>query len=444
MAESTKKVVTRFAPSPTGVLHVGSVRTALFSWLYARKHGGDFILRIEDTDEERSTKEFEEDILQGLSWLGLSHDHFYRQSERLPEHQAHLRRMIENGTAYESEDNNNGSGKVIRFKNTNETITFTDAVRGDITFDTTDLGDFVIARDMNHPLYHLAVVADDYDTGVTHVIRGEDGISNTPRQILIARAIGAELPIYAHIPLILAPDKSKLSKRHGAISLSAYREKGYLPEALLNFLALLGWNPGDEREIFSLKELIKEFSLERIQKSGAVFSTEKLDWVNKEHIKLLSPETIEEEVRKHFSEGHPDIVTKIIPLVTERISVWGDIEKLKEIGEFDYFFHAPTYEGKELLWKHLSREDAVQHIDKLKEMLQSSPYVSSEDIKTSVWVYAEEKGRGEVLWPLRYALSGRAKSADPFMIAYVIGRDETIARLVTAKRLLTELIVSPE
>lgn len=431
--DTDKKIVTRFAPSPTGVLHVGGVRTALFSWLYARKHNGEFVLRIEDTDTERSTAIFEQDIVDGLAWLGLTYDHFYRQSERAPEHRAHLERMLAEGSVYEAEDNKDGTGKVIRFKNTNETITFADVVRGDITFDTTELGDFVIARDIDHPLYHFAVVADDYDMGITHVIRGEDGISNTPRQILIGRAMGAPRPVYAHIPLILAPDKSKLSKRHGAVSATAYRDAGYLPEALINFLALLGWNPGDEREIFTRDELIREFSLDRIQKSGAVFSTEKLNWVNKEHIRRLPPEIAAVEVARHFPDRDITIVKAITPIVLERISVWSDIDTLCEAGEFAYFFTEPQIEAEKLSWKDASREDTVRHIDKLIEMLQEADYTHPDTIKASVWDYAEAEGRGAVLWPLRYALSGKEKSVDPFTIAHIIGRDQTLARLHVAR-----------
>jgi glutamyl-tRNA synthetase len=426
------KVITRFAPSPTGVLHVGGARTALFSWLFARKHGGEFVLRIEDTDTERSKKEYEEDILTGLSWLGLEYDTFVRQSERVSRHKEVLREMIEKGSAYEAEENKDGSGKVIRFKNTGETITFSDAVRGDITFDTTELGDFVIARDMEHPLYHLAVVVDDFDAGITHVIRGEDGISNTPRQILIGRAIGAPEPIYAHISLILAPDKSKLSKRHGAVSLGAYADLGYEREAMSNFLALLGWNPGDEREIFSVEELIKAFSLERIQKGGAVFSTEKLDWVNKEHIQRLSQEEQYARMLPYF-EGRDESTLKAMQsLVIERISKWSDIATLAEAGEWEYFFSSPEYDVEGLVWKKADAAEALQHLDKLADIMQSVDFTTLESVKEGIWEYAEKEGKGNVLWPLRYALSGREKSADPFSIASIIGKEETLARIKIA------------
>ena len=276
------KIVVRMAPSPTGNFHVGGARTALYNFLFARKNNGKFILRIEDTDKERSKKEFEDDIFESLEWLRLKYDKSYRQSERGEVYKNYIEKMLSNGSVYEAED------KVIRFKNPNKKIKFNDLVRGEIEFDTTELKDFVIAKSMDEPLYHLAVVVDDLESDITHVIRGEDHISNTPRQILIQEAIGAPRPIYAHLPLILAPDRSKLSKRkHGeSVSLDYYREKGYSPAAIINYLALLGWNPGTEQEIFTLEELIKVFDLARVHKGGAIFDEKKLAWVNRKHFNL--------------------------------------------------------------------------------------------------------------------------------------------------------------
>ena len=276
------KVAVRMAPSPTGNFHVGGARTALFNFLFARKNNGEFILRIEDTDKERSKKEFEDDIFESLEWLGLKYDEFYRQSERGEIYRNYVEKMLNNDSVYEAED------KVIRFRNPNKKIKFNDLVRGEIEFDTTELKDFVIAKSVDEPLYHLAVVIDDFESGVTHVIRGEDHISNTPRQILIQEAIGATRPLYAHLPLILAQDRSKLSKRkHGeSVSLDYYRNKGYSPEAIINYLALLGWNPGTEQEIFTLEELINVFDLERVHKGGAIFDEKKLAWVNRKHFNL--------------------------------------------------------------------------------------------------------------------------------------------------------------
>jgi glutamyl/glutaminyl-tRNA synthetase len=290
MENNENKVVTRFAPSPTGSLHIGGIRTALYNYLFTRQNGGKFILRSEDTDKERSKKEHEDNIIESFKWLGLSYDEFYRQSERTEIYKKYLKQLIDGGFAYVSKEEVVAEGErseVIRFKNPNKKIKFNDLVLGEIEFDTTDLKDFVIAKDMESPLYHLAVVVDDFEMGVTHVIRAQEHLSNTPRQILIQEAINAPRPSYAHIPIVLAPDKSKLSKRHGALSVLAYRDMGYLPGAILNFMALIGWNPGDEQEIFTLDELVKKFNLEKVQKAGGVFNTEKLDWVNKEHIKKL-------------------------------------------------------------------------------------------------------------------------------------------------------------
>ena len=304
------QIVTRFAPSPTGLLHAGNYRTAVFSYLFARQRGGKFILRIEDTDKERSKKEYEDNILESLKWLGLDYDEFHRQSERAPAHKKYLKQLIDGGFAYVSKEEAAGEGddkarrkEVIRFKNPNIKVKFHDLIRGEIEVDTTDLKDFVIAKDLDTPLFHLAVVADDFDMGVTHVVRGEDHISNTPRQILIQRAIGAPEPVYAHIPLILAPDRTKLSKRKGALALTEYRDRGYLPQAVLNYLALLGWNPGTEQEILSLDDLLKQFDISKVQKGGAIFNEEKLRWINKEYLKLLSAERAGEEVLARLPEN---------------------------------------------------------------------------------------------------------------------------------------------
>ena len=257
-----KPVITRIPPSPTGHLHIGTARTALFNYLFAKHHGGTMVFRSEDTDKARSTKEFEQEIIDGLHWLGLSWDNdtIVRQSERAPLYREYLEKMIAAGTAYLSEEEaKNTPGQmvtVVRLKNPNKVITFNDLVRGDITFDTTELGDLVIARNIDDALYHFTVVVDDFEMGVTHVLRGEDHISNTPRQILIQEAIGAPRPMYAHLPLILATDRSKMSKRHGAVSLNHYQKEGFTKEAILNYLALLGWNPGTEQEVFTLDELV--------------------------------------------------------------------------------------------------------------------------------------------------------------------------------------------
>ena len=289
-----QKIVTRFAPSPTGLLHAGNYRTALFSYLFARHVKGTFLLRIEDTDKARSKKEYEDNIMESLAWLGLPHDGFARQSDRIDIHKKRLEQLIASGHAYISKEIPKEPGdreEVIRFKNPNKKVKFHDMIRGFIEFDTTELGDFVIARSMEEPVFHLVVVVDDIDMGVTHIVRGEDHISNTPRQILIYEALGSPLPEYAHLPTVLAPDKTKLSKRKGALPITAYRDRGYLPEAMVNYLALIGWNPAlNDREFFTMAELIEHFDLKDVQKSGAIFNEEKLAWFNRQYMAKLTDE----------------------------------------------------------------------------------------------------------------------------------------------------------
>jgi len=253
-----EEIRTRLAPSPTGLLHVGNARAGIFNFLFAKKSGGKFILRIEDTDIERSKPEYEEDAKAAMRWLGLNWDEFYRQSDRKEIYSHHIKKLLENGSAYVSKEEVGNLKEVIRLKNPGSIVKFDDIIRGHIEVDTKDLGDFVIAKDEKTPLYHLAVVIDDFEMKISHIIRGEDHISNTPRQILIQEALRCPTPKYAHLPLILGSDRSKLSKRHGADALSEYKKLGYLPEAMFNFLALLGWHPEDDREIFTKEELIEQ------------------------------------------------------------------------------------------------------------------------------------------------------------------------------------------
>ena len=431
---------TRIAPSPTGVLHMGTARTALVNYLFAKKMGGEFLIRIEDTDKERSTKEFETNILDGLDWLGLQHDALSRQSETLIHHTDAIAKLIESGAAYESEeDSKREEGKkvtVVRLKNPGKKITFNDLIRGDVTFDTTDLGDFVIARSVTDPLYHLAVVVDDERSKITHVIRGEDHISNTPRQILIQEAFGYERPLYAHLPLILGEDKSKLSKRHGATSVDDYKEMGYTKDAFLNYLALLGWHPTDEQEIFTLVELVKEFDIARVQKGGAIFSIEKLDWINKHHIEKLSDEAyfvgLDLSEIINLPQYSDERMSMVLPLVRERLHKFGDFEH----EEIAFFFDTPTYKTENLLFKGkgdiADTKKHLEHVRKTLSELENDAWSDTEVLKASIWDYASEVGRGDVLWPLRYCLSGRDKSPDPFTILPILGKEESLKRIDTA------------
>ncbi len=444
MSNFGRKVVTRMAPSPTGHLHIGTARTALFNYLYARKYEGTFILRTEDTDKERSTKEFEEEILAGLSWLGLSWDAFYRQSERTPIYRGYLEKAIAEGTAYLSKEESKlrpgEMVEVVRLKNPNTTITFIDEIRGEITFDTTELGDFVIARSLDDALYHFTVVVDDHEMEVTHVIRGEDHISNTPRQILIQEAIGAERPLYAHLPLILAQDRSKLSKRHGAVMLSEYAQRGFIQPAFVNYLALLGWNPGTDQELYSLSELVHAFDLTGIQKGGAVFDVEKFKWFNKEHLKTYSNEQFMEYITdacvglQSLPQYSPARLRKLIPTIQERSAIREDVATDIQNGEYDFAFKAPTPDPLMHKWKNdTSPKQTLPRLQKIAERVAQIPEESTpEAIKEYIWDYALEVGKGEVLWPLRVALTGRERSPDPFTVIHILGSAEAYKRINTA------------
>jgi glutamyl-tRNA synthetase len=455
MTTDHKTIVTRFAPSPTGNLHSGVCRTAIYSYLYAQKNNGVFVLRIEDTDKERSKKEYEENILDSLLWLGLDYNILIRQSENVARHRSVLEKLIKNGHAYVSkEEAKDGSGaikEIIRFKNPNIDISFEDEIKGTITMNTTDLGDFVIAKNINEPLFHLAVVVDDFDEGITHIIRGEDHVSNTPRQILIQKAIGAPTPIYAHLPLVLGFDKQKLSKRKGALAVTEYKDLGYFPEAFLNMVTLVGWNSGTEQELFSKEELIHLFEFSKVQKSPAMFNPEKLDWINREYLKKLSYEEQEEYVEKFIPDslkklaGYTnEIVHNITPIIMERISKGQDIIDMAVNGELTYFFGKPAYDKDSLFFKSskIPNENKCQI---LREYLTNAIFIinkikitdfTKENIKEKLWPYAEEVGRGEILWPIRYALSGLDKSPDPFIIASILGKEETISRLNAAIQIL--------
>lgn len=441
------KVITRVAPSPTGNLHIGTARSALFNYLYARKYSGTYIVRLEDTDKARSKKEYEENILEGLSWLGLAHDALYKQSERTELYTSYIEQLIKEEKAYLSkEESKQEEGKmveVVRLKNPGTSITFTDLIRGEISFDTAELGDLVIARAIDDPLYHLTVVVDDHEMGVTHVIRGEDHISNTPRQILIQEALGFKRPEYAHIPLILAPDRSKMSKRNGAVSIAAYKEEGYLPEALLNYLALLGWNPGTEQELFTLEELVEHFDLTKVQKGGAVFNKEKLDWFNQAHLKRRRKEANLSDIQRAVSAELYKVLSRSPAAyedTMERLSRIPLLTQLEQAGEYRFYTQAPNYERELLLFKgKIEPAEALLHLNHTSELLSAlaPENFDNDQVREVLWPYAEERGKGNVLWPLRAALSGKERSPDPFTLAEALGKDETRKRIEHAVTLLS-------
>ncbi len=434
------KIIVRYPPSPTGKLHVGNARTAVFNFLFAKKNDGKLIVRMEDTDRERSKPEYERDILDNLTWLGIEWEgEILKQSERTENYKTYLNKLIEEGKAYISEETEGANKEVVRFKNPNKNITFTDLIRGEITVNTEDLGDFIIARNINEPIYHLAVVIDDFESNVSHVIRGDDGISNTPRQILIQEAIGAPRPQYAHVPLVLAKDKSKLSKRkHGeAVSLSYYKEKGFLPEALVNFLTLIGWNPGTDEEIFTLEELEQKFDLEKVGKSGGVFDEVKLRYINKEHLKKLPREVIENKIDLIFKEKGVSVpsetLTRSYDTIIERIEVWSDLEVAIINGEYDFLTKNPKYDAEGLVWKKSTKENTKKHLEYILSLISGKAELESVDkAKDIIWDYAEKEGKGDVLWPLRFSLSGLEKSPDPFTLLYILGKDNAKIRIQKA------------
>ena len=446
------KVIVRFPPSPTGFFHIGNARTFLFNYLFAKQNGGQIVFRLEDTDKERSKKEYAEDIIENIKWLRIEPDFSttVRQSERGEIYKKYLQKLIEEGKAYLSKEAviaGNQRAEVIRFKNPNKKIMFNDLIRGDIEFDTAELNDFIIAKSLNEPIYHLAMVVDDFEMGVTHVIRGDDGISNTPRQILIQEAIGAPRPIYAHLPMILAPDKTKLSKRkHGEkVSVSYYRNAGYLPEAVINFLAMVGWNPGTDQEIFSMEELIKVFDIKKVQKGGAVFNIEKLDWLNREYILRLSDEEQFsifnlEFLRTKWKESKKTkdkiFMQKLLKIFLNRIHRWGEVRELIEAGELDYFFERPVLDRKKICWKKQTPEDAKEKLKMVLDILDAPSPSQGEGVGSEVAKLTEKEGKGEVLWPLRYSLSGREKSPDPFTLIDILGIKEGVERIESAIQVL--------
>lgn len=453
---------TRFAPSPTGPLHIGTIRTALFPFLFAQKNKAVFILRIEDTDKERSKKEWENELLKGLDWLGIKwNEGPFRQSERNDLYKKQLEKLIEDGHAYhcfcskeevEAQKEHlmalgeapvyrgkcrdlsketvekyikEGRPSVIRFRTpVNQVISFDDIIRGKIDNNTNIMGDFVIAKDFNNFLFNFTCAVDDMLMEVSHVIRGEDHIPNTPKQILIINALGGEEPKYAHLPLILGTDKKKMSKRTGKTSLSDYIAEGYLPEAVLNFIAFLGWNPGTSKEIYTMEELINDFSLEKIQKSAAIFNIDKLDWINGLYIRKMPITELTEKCLPYLPPKSIEELSKIVALYHERL------KKLSEITELtDYFFKEKLEYDKELLrWKDMSDEE-------IKSSLEKSYNTILED-KDVMELANKESNRGNILWPLRVALTGKKNSAGPLDIINVLGKEKTLKRIKEAIELI--------
>ena len=458
-------VKVRFAPSPTGFLHIGGVRTALFNWLYAKNHGGKFVLRIEDTDLSRSTEESIEEILESMRWLGLDWDEGpFRQTERQEIYSQKVEQLLSAGKAYhcyctpeeldrkrseaqkagnkpkydgtcrERPDSPEGAPSVIRFKAPIEgTVVVEDLLRGKVVFDIAELDDVIIQRTDGTPTYNFVVVVDDSEMGITHVIRGDDHLSNTPRQCLLYDALDFKRPQFSHISMILGQDKSRLSKRHGATSALAYRDMGYLPDAMINYLARLGWSHGDQ-EIFSREELIKYFSFDSVNTSAAIFDADKLSWVNEQYIQSTPPEELAQHLEPHLvktgvlSGDHdlsPQEIAKVIPCLNQRAKT------LVEMAEKSAFFFKKEVEFDEKARNKFLTEDARPLLEKVIAEFSTLDDFSAENIETLFKKIVEEEGMklGKLAQPVRVALTGNTVSPGIYDVILLLGKEETLKRL---------------
>ncbi|MDP8098834.1 glutamate--tRNA ligase [Pasteurella atlantica] len=458
------KVRTRFAPSPTGYLHVGGARTALYSWLYAKHNNGEFVLRIEDTDLERSTPEATAAIIEGMEWLNLAWEHgpFY-QTKRFDRYNQVIDQMLEQGLAYrcycskerlealreEQEENkekprydrhclnehNHSADEphVVRFKNPTEgSVIFDDAVRGTIEIKNSELDDLIIRRTDGSPTYNFCVVVDDWDMGITHVVRGEDHINNTPRQINILKALNAPVPTYAHVSMINGDDGKKLSKRHGAVSVMQYRDEGYLPEALVNYLVRLGWGHGDQ-EVFSMEEMINLFELDHVSKSASAFNTKKLQWLNQHYIKTLDPSYVAKHLDWHMKDQNIDYSTgpkleDVITALAERSVT------LKEMATASRYFFEDFNEYDEKAANKNFKPAAVEPLAKLLEKLTALTQWNVENIHIAMNETAAELevGMGKVGMPFRLAVTGSGQSPSMDLTAYLVGKERTLKRIQKA------------
>jgi glutamyl-tRNA synthetase len=423
----------RFAPSPTGYLHVGGARTALFNWLYSRRLGGTFVLRIEDTDLERSSDEMVDGILSSLKWLGLDWDEGpgvggphapYFQAQRLDRHRAAADRLLASGHAYLTPESDE-RGRAVRFRVPPGVTSFDDGVRGRIAFDNADLEDFVILRSDRTPTYHLSVVVDDVDMAITDVIRGDDHISNTPKQILLYRALGAAVPSFAHVPLILGPDKKRLSKRHGAASVGEYEQQGYLPEAMVNFLALLGWSPGGNEEVLTRDELVARFSLDGISGGNAVFNPEKLDWFNQQHIARMTAGEILARLGPAIDTADSERLARVIDLVKPRARKLADVVPLARP-----FFAGSIERDPDAVAKHLI-PDVAPHLGAWRDRLRDVERFDPPTLESALRALAAERGikAGQLIHATRVAVTGQAVSPGIFEVLELMGRERVVARL---------------
>jgi glutamyl-tRNA synthetase len=470
----------RFAPSPTGLLHVGGARTAIFNWLLAKRNEAEFLLRIEDTDEKRSSQESLDQILNSLDWLDIQWDGTpYFQSKQKERHRQIAHELLERGNAYccfctsemlreerkkaeakkkaflydrrcrdlkasEIESNlKNNQPFTLRLRIDDGQTTFKDQIRGEVTINHSELDDFVIQRSDGSPVYHLAVVVDDHDMGITHVVRGDDHLSNTPKQILIHKALEWVIPVYAHVPLICGIDGGRLSKRHGATAIEEFKEKGFLPDALFNYLCLLGWAPGDDRELMSREEIISSFSLDRISKKDAVFDEKKLKWMNGKYLSQQSNNHIINLLRLKLSASNQEKIEKaqqnfhfLIDLAKTRAQTIDEI-----IGSIDFYFNDPESYEIEGVDKYFSNDDSIDLLEQLLFSLNSVEDYSAENVETVIRDLAESLGMKarRLIHPLRLALTGRTTSPGIFDVIQILGRKTVIERTEKALKFISTL-----
>ena len=417
----------RFAPSPTGTLHVGSARTALFNWLFAKHGGGTFVLRIEDTDQKRSNPAYLKDIYESLEFLGIRPDEGpVFQSQRLALYQEHVERLLQSGRAQRQE------GAVV-FAVPPESVTFTDLLHGDITVDTTLFESLVLMKSDGLPTYNFACVVDDALMQISHVIRGDDHLANTPKQLVLYRALGFPLPTFAHIPLIVGADRARLSKRQGATSVAAYREVGYLADAFVNYLALLGWSPGGNREVVPPEELVTLFELSKVKKAAAFFDQRKLDWLNSQYLKQLSvPQLAELLIPRLVAKGWIDAsvdrtwLERIAGLIRDRIRILQDVEE-----EHSYFFlEPPAYQG-EAVAEFLRRDGVAKRLLALRDRLQSllNFEVAAVEQTVRAQVAQQQLQAKDLIHPVRVAVTGRAVSPPLFEVLSILGKPKVLSRL---------------
>lgn len=425
---------TRFAPSPTGQVHIGNLRAAIFNWLFTRHEGGQFLLRIEDTDRERSTPEAVQAVLSAMEWLGLTTDgETLYQSTRRDAHLAAAERLLHSGHAYKLDKGDLGKGEAILFKMPGTDMGFHDLIKGDLRKAAADLQDFVIVRSDGNPVFHLANVVDDIHMGITHIIRGDDHVENTYRHVALIQALGANVPRYAHLPMIVNAQGKPYSKRDGAAYVGDFREKGYEADALLNYLSLLGWNPGDDREVMRREELIAAFTLERVQSKAAQFDFKKFEWMNAEYVKNQPADVYRQRFRRELEQAglwSPEIkesyLDHVCALLRERVKNWSEVPL-----QAGYFFTEYYPYDNDAVRKRLGKEGARELLVALRDSFAALPDFDAAGTEAALRALATERGlnASELIHPLRVAVTGLPGGPSLFHLLEVLGRDRVLARL---------------